>query len=136
MSKPNNKNDKNSLPVDVARDFIELQKKEMQVRADEVAIRSKEIENSHEYAMKALEAQKNFYQNAPTERRKDRWQMFWICAFGFILVVAFFIYLFSSGNGEFAKETIKYLIGALFGGSAGYGIGSRKSRKNQEEVES
>lgn len=136
MSDSKQNKEKSSLPVDVARDFIELQKQEVEVRKEELALKSKEVDNSHEYALKALEAQKEFYQSAPTERRKDRWQIFWIGALAFVLVAAFFIYLFISGNGEFAKEIIKYLIGAIFGGSAGYGIGTRKVKQKNEEGDS
>lgn len=135
MSDSRQKKENTSLPVDLAKDIISLQKQEVEVRKQELALRSKELENSHEYALKALDAQKRLYEKAPTERRKDRWQLFWIAAFAFVLISGFFIYLFYTGNGEFAKEIIKYLIGAIFGGSAGYGIGTRKVKEKNQEPE-
>ena len=112
--------------MDVVRDFIGNQKQEVEVKKQELALKSKEVDNSHEYAQKEL------YQNTPTERRKDRWQNFWIGVFAVIIVTAFFIYLFESENGEFAKEIIKYLIGAILGGGVGYGMGTYKVKPKDE----
>lgn len=130
-SKPKNEEDKISL--DVAKEIIELQKEDLELRKGELSLREKEIDNSHEYSLKALNANKTIYENFPNERRKDRWQKIGAGVIGFILFSLFFIYLFEIGQNELASELIKTLVALLFGGGAGYGIGFHKGRKYQKK---
>lgn len=133
MSNSKKGNDKDTLSVDVAKDIIELQKQEIEIKREELSLRSKEIDNSHEYALEALDANKTFYAKLPAERRKDRWQMLIGALILFVFIVAFFIYLFETGQGDLAAELIKVLAGVIFGGGAGYGLGFHKGRKYQQK---
>jgi len=85
--------------------------------------------------MRSLEIQEGLFKSSPGERRKDRWQMVVAGSIAFILIVAFFIYLFETGYGALASELIKVLAGVIFGGGAGYGLGFHKGRKYQRNEE-
>lgn len=135
MSDQKRKNDENKISLNVAKDIIGIQKEELKIKREELALRSKEIDNSHEYALEALEANKTIYANLPNERRKDRWQKIGACIIAFLLLCFFFIYLFETGHSDLASELIKVSAGVIFGGGAGYGLGFHKGRKYQKDEE-
>lgn len=121
-----------SLPV-IAREYLEVQKEEIVLKREENALREKEIDNQFKYSMRSLEIQEGLFKTSPTERRKDRWQMVIAGAIAFLLVVAFFVYLFEIGYGNLASELIKVLTGVIFGAGAGYGFGFHKGREHQKK---
>lgn len=129
------KSDENKLPAELAQDFLSLQKEELEYKKQELVLREKEVDNSHEYSLKALDAQKGFFENLPSEHRKNRWQLLAIAVTLFIFIAAFFIYLLETGHSDFAYELMKYMAGAVFGGGAGYGIGYKRGTSKSESDE-
>lgn len=112
-----------SLDTDIVRDFLAIQKQEIGVRQNEVAIRGKEIDNQKEIAIKSIEAQGA---DLKDQRAHSRTASIITKLFVLLLIlvtVALIIYLVEKGKDQMAIEIIKIVGIALisFGGGYFYG---------------
>lgn len=133
------KKEEENLPVPVVKEFLNIQGKELEIRAQEISLREKELDNNHELALKSLEAQDKFFNKLPDERRKDWRYIFWFTMGGISVFIGFCIYLFKIGQDEVAKYIITAMVSALVSGGGSYGIGfhkgSKSSKNNNTSVE-
>ena len=60
------KKEEEHLPVPVVKEFLNIQGKELEIRAQEISLREKELDNNHELALKSLEAQGKFFNRLPS----------------------------------------------------------------------
>jgi hypothetical protein len=123
-------------PPEFFQQFIKNQADEIAIRGQELAIRQKEIETSHEYAKSALDAQsedlKDDRRSKKTERR-DR------LAFGLVALVILailIIYALYLNKDDIAKEIVKAVAYLTAGAAGGYGaatVRASKQRKDDDE---
>ena len=76
----NNRNHKNNpkskLDVSEIRDFIDVQKEKISVERSELDLKKQHIKNQADIAKQSLSIQEKLLEKAPTEKRKDRCQIF------------------------------------------------------------
>jgi hypothetical protein len=123
----------NKITPEFAEQFLKVQQEEIQVRKQELELRKQENENSHQYALASLDAQKEIYQKTPSERRTDWWNKAGIALIFLVVVLIAIGGLFYINKDDLAAELIKAFVITLLAGGAGYGIGFNRGRKYQKQ---
>ncbi len=123
---PDSLPDKPKADVATIRNWLALQRDEMEIRKDEVEVRKMEVENSAVYASASLRAQaedlKDFRKHE-TEKFNNILIFFGITLLGLMFLAAIALY---NGQQETVIEVIKIIGIFLGGGGAGYAIGHRR----------
>jgi hypothetical protein len=120
--------------VELVRGYLDLQKKELQIKEVELGLREKALEHSHSYAIKSLEAnerdrkeQRKFFTNIVKHST-------WIGVAVIIIFAALVSYILYLNKEQILIDIIKYVFIAGGSGTGGYYIGkNRKTEKNDEK---
>ena len=83
-------------------------------------------QQSHEYAMKALDAQKATITLAIESEVRDKKWRYVLWGVVFIVVVGLVMFLVWQGNAKLAEEIVKALIFLISGGFGGWGLARHK----------
>lgn len=121
---------------EVVERFIEVQVKEISVREQEIGLRKQQDQNQFQYALAALEAQKEDRK----DERKFRGQIVTrvvgaICLI-VALVVAIILAALLMGYPNVALEIFKAFIFSVVGALGGYGLGKSGPKKKTEQNDS
>ncbi len=115
------------------REFIELQKEQVSIRREEISLDKQQVENTHQYALRNLDAQVADRESARkfgTSGRRDRLMLSGVLMFLLISFVGVAMYL---NKDQIALEIIKG-VGLLAAGAfGGYSYGSRKPKNTKSE---
>ncbi len=108
--------------VRIAEHLIETQNKELEVRQQEVQVKSKDVDNQKELALSAIQAKK--YDRQESRKTYER---------EFVLVIIIVLALFSLvlvwlEYVSLAEEIIKYALTATLGAFGGYGYAKTRTR--------
>lgn len=129
MKKGNNSLHNNG-DVAVIREFLHVQKQELEVRSKEADLARLELEHNKDLGHKSIDAQledsklKFQYFSGQQEKR------FIVTLVSVVLFALFMFYAMYSGNTDFAHDVLKLAIGAF----AGYFVGkSQKSPPNDQK---
>ena len=114
--------------IRIAERLIENQNKELEVRQQEIQIKSKNVDNQKEVALSAIQAKKYDRQESRKtyERESTKTKVF-------ILVIVIALALFSLilvwlEYASLAEEIIKYALTATLGAFGGYGYAKTRTR--------
>lgn len=129
----NSGDDSPDLPESVIKEFIDVQKSELQVRIAETQVNAQDITNQKEIALKSIDAQavdrRETRQTYQKESTKEKW-----FALGILLLLcSFFILLVSMNHAEMAQKIIEVVIYAILGAFGGYGWAKGYSRKDPDK---
>lgn len=130
QNRPNRGN--GEVDSSLIKEFIQLQKEQISVDKGEQALKKDHLKNQFEIAQQSLRIQDKLLEKAPTERRKDRFQIFFFVGFLFLVVIGLSIYCLHFDHTEF----LKYFIGALTHLGAiwlGYYFGRKKDQNKSPE---
>lgn len=137
-SKPNTP----SLDNELLKQFVDNQRVELELRKESLQLQKTQLTFSHEYAMKALEAQKEDLIDQRKNEQKSYSKNIWIILSVIILFLLFGGYCLWIDKDEIIKELIKFLMYSAPFSVGGYffGYSKGKSKKTdigyqQEEVE-
>lgn len=130
----NEENNPSGIESEVIRDFVQVQKKELEVRQHEIDQQSKEAEYNYKYSIKALEVQEKDLSNERESNQSALTKVLFFAVVIAILMLVFLGYLVYSGNPELVIEILKGIGYVLAGGAGGYGFGYNKgyTQNNQE----
>jgi hypothetical protein len=108
--------------------FLDLQTRELNLRAREMDIRLQELTNARVFSEQALQAQ---LQDREADRRhqrgeKNSWYIF-VAVLLFALITAMGIALFT-GHEDFAQELLKAVLYVVPAGAGGYFAGKHVQR--------
>lgn len=120
-------------PVELIQVFLTNQGKELELKAQELALNQQSDKHSFEYAKTALDAN---MQDREATRKHTLNSQKTILLFVFAIFVSgaiFLAFTMYSGKDAIAMEIIKATIFLISGGSGGYAIGkSRKKNKSND----
>ncbi len=127
----NNENSAESSNLEVAREFLRLQNKDLEIRQQEIQAKSKDFDNQKEIALAAIDAQKE-------DRRETREIYKSVSKTNKItaiilaaLLVVLIILLSFLGYPSLAEKAIIYIIGLASGGGVTYGYVIRAMNNTQ-----
>jgi hypothetical protein len=110
------------FPPELIRLFLENQGKEIAVRADEIALRQRQLVNAHEFSQKSLEAQAQDRRETRQGRRTARRDRLLFAGFVIVVVAGFVVYALSIGKEQFAIEALRQIGYVSAGVLTGYAI--------------
>jgi hypothetical protein len=120
--------------VTVQKDQIDLKGKEIALREKELAVDERNFERSHDYALKALDAQSKDRESDRLLREKIIHWSFILGAFFILLLVAFCSYALSLGKIDMVKEMMLQIFGTGGLGAAMF-FAARSLYKTQKRSE-
>jgi uncharacterized membrane protein YcjF (UPF0283 family) len=127
-------NKKNNHPSPaIIEKFLNNQEKELELRCKELDLQQQSNNNSHEYAIAALQATKEDMEatrNHEATVIKSRHLFAGATLFGLIILVGFALYL---NKDQIVLETLKAIILFGSGGLSGYGYAYMRTKKDQEQ---
>jgi hypothetical protein len=122
-----------SVPPVVVQ-FLENQKQELAVRAQEAEVQRLQIDNerlkiekAHEYAMKAVDLQAQDRREERDSDGKGISKVLVLLGLAVVGVLAFFGYALFSNKDQMILEILRILVYAGGGGGIGYAIGHKQS---------
>lgn len=128
-------------PVQV-REFLDNQRRELEIRAGELQLKSQEDSHAFEHAGKALEAQERDRKDERQFKLKAAKHRYWFVGALVLVSILFILSLVYMGKDQMATEIVKaavYLASGAIGGFF-YGRGKRDNhfsgRGDQAESES
>lgn len=139
MSSKNNNLPANNIqkdrtpPAELIQVFLNNQGKELELKAQELALNQQSDKHSFEYAKTALDAS---MKDREATRKHNASTQKTILLFVFAIFVSGAIFLgFTMYNGKdaIAMEIIKATIFLISGGSGGYAVGRAKKKEKQQE---
>lgn len=113
--------------------IAESQAKEVELKRQELHIRSQEIASNERIAMKAIEAQERFHIDDRVQYNKHSVHRYVYIILTVLLVCAFTLIMVMNGGKEVIVEVLKMALAAATGAFGGYHAG--KSRKEQTDEE-
>jgi hypothetical protein len=118
------------------KQFVANSAKELELRAQELALREKQDGYNFDYAKKTLDAQERDRKHERECTRKSRVDFYYLI-FGVVLLVALLLGILAwIGRGDIALEIIKALFFLISGGAGGYGIGRSRSKQSEVNINS
>ena len=112
--------------------MLDNQARELEIRSEEVAMREREAERNHSYAMKALDAQ-------VVDRKDDRifqkgflGRFFTFSIIVLVIVVFGFSYALYLNKDQVVLEIVKAIVFIVSGGLGGYSLKSIKDKKQED----
>lgn len=115
--------------------FLDLQSTEIGLRAKELDIRMRELDNAHKYSERALDAQ---VQDRDMERRHNRraqYAFYGVVAFLFVLLAAVLCFSMYIGKDEIAKDVMKSVALILPSVIGGYYAGKAAAKKEEKAAD-
>lgn len=117
---------------DLLRQFVENQAQELYLRQQEQVIRKQEIENTHEYSLKLLDAQ---LADRQRERESSKSHLTTAGYFTTIIVIAIIggiCYALYLNKDQLVIELVKAIIFIVSGGIGGYSLKALNSGKSDQ----
>ena len=112
-----------------AREFIEVQKKELEVRLQEIQAKSRDLDNQKEIALTAINAQKeDRKESRETYQAESTKTKIFTLLLILLLVILTPLALVWLGQSAFAEEYIKYILAIGFSAFGGYGFAIKAMR--------
>lgn len=107
MATPPNKQP--NLPVDVVQSIIQTEQMKIAQKAEELKLKSKEVEVNERLAKTSMEYQFKLEEKKPKEHRYTT-IMYALCGFAFLALFLWFLaYLVVNGKDAFATEFLKWI---------------------------
>lgn len=134
-----NSQNKNDKPVafneDTFKKLLENEATKLELKKQQLTLQQLNLNKNHDYACKALEAQKEFLKSSPREERLNNITRGTIIGLFLIIVLCFFGYCIHNGKEVIVLQIVKYTGLALvsFVGGAFYGKSKGKDKKNSNE---
>jgi hypothetical protein len=118
--------------------FVENQKQELTLRAQELDLNKQKDNNSFAFAREALKAQSEDRVHERDCTRKTRRDVLWLILAAVIVVAAVVVIALWRDKEQVAMEIIKDGMLFITGGAGGYGISQAKKREDaptQQQIE-
>ena len=113
--------------------IAESQAKEVEMKRQELDIRSQEIASNERIAMKAIEAQESFHIDGRVQYNKHSVHRYIYIILTVLLVCAFTLIMVLNGGKEVIIEVLKMALAAATGAFGGYHAGKSKKDNSDEE---
>lgn len=111
---------------------LALRNEQLQIERDKLDLEKARDQRGYEFGLKSLEAQaadRMHSRNCERGKRTDSHKL--VC--GLVLIIcAVVVYALSLGKDAIAMELVKSVLMIVAGGAAGYGLGVRKSSRDDE----
>jgi hypothetical protein len=121
------------LDASTLREFLEIAKRDIEIRQQEIDLQRQEKANSHEYSKLALDAQVTDRQDDRKDKRSARLEKMGFALAGSILLAALLVTSMYMGHEQIALEGMKGLGLVLIAGYGGYQYAARKFSKSDSE---
>jgi len=110
--------------------MLENQAREIQIRAQELALQQQKDTNAFEFGKGALTAKVADRKDQRMHEKSMRRDVCYLAAFITLLVVGLISYSLYSHSEAFATELIKSLVFIFSGGAGGYGLAKSQGSKS------
>lgn len=130
---PSNNNNNLRIDNEVVKQFVENQRVEGELRKAELELRKKQLEYSHQYALRSLDVQKEDFADQRKYSQKVISKNILVILGSLILLLVFGGYCLWLGKDEILKEIFKAIIVALPTAFGGYYYGYSKGKSKDEE---
>lgn len=134
----NNKPPNNQQPVkivseEVVRQMVQNEANKIELQKQKLSLQSQNLEKQHDYACRALDAQREYLKVTPKEKRKDFITLGVFVVIIIVLVFVFFGFCIINHQIDLVLTIVKYIaiIVLSFTGGTFYGK-SRASDKNRK----
>jgi len=131
MSDPNEEIKPERLDPDIFKQLLENQSVDLLIRQQDQEIKKREIENSHEYALKVLEAQLVDRQREREQTKSTLSTSGCIISVITLFIVAGICYALYLNKDQLVIEVVKAIVYIITGGLGGYSIKKIKSHKDE-----
>lgn len=112
--------------------IAESQAKEVEIKRQELEIRSQEIASNERIAMKSIEAQERFHINGREQYNKHLIHRYIYVFLTVLLICAFMIIMVMNGGRDVIIEVFKMALAAATGAFGGYHAGKNKKDNSEE----
>lgn len=112
--------------------FLDNQTVELHIKQQELEIKKKEVDNSHEYAVKLLDAQLVDRQQTRQHDKANSNLGGCIVLIVSLAVIGSLCYALHLNKDQFVKEFLQTLVIVLSSGGVGYSIGAAKKKKDDK----
>jgi hypothetical protein len=139
-AKPNNLPANNGIPKDrtppaeLIQVFLTNQGKELELKAQELALNQQSDKHSFEYAKTALDASMKDREASRTHSLRQSKTIFLFVFAIFVSGAVFLGFTMYSGKDAIAMEIIKATIFLISGGSGGYAVGRSRKKNKQNDA--
>ncbi len=116
----------------ILREFLEVAKRDIEIRQQELELQRQEKANTHEYAKLALNAQVLDKKDERKDRRSERLEKMVFALVSTIVLAAFLIISVYMGHEQIALDAIKNLGLIIISGYGGYQYAARKFSKSSD----
>ena len=116
------------------RKAVSKQQLELSNRQHEIALRFKEVIQSHEVAMRNIDLHADYVLSAPRHAFRQRLLLFALIVTVLLITILFFVYCLYTGNREIVMRIIEIIVASLVSGGGGYVIGKNKKDGLPEAV--
>lgn len=127
---PAKKDAAGQMDLALAREFIDVQRKEMELRATELALRKEAQTQGHEYALSSLSAQGTDRNAERVHQRVSARQYLIFAGCIFLVLIVFAALALHWGREAVVMEAVKALSIFVGGLGAGAVLGYRKAQKD------
>jgi cation transport ATPase len=119
------------LPEAIVQDFLKLEHSKVNLKAEELKIKAKEIDANERLAKASMEFQFKLQEKAP-KQHKETTIVYASCISGILIIFLGFLgYMVTHGQLEFVKELLGWL-GYLFALFIGF-LGGRATKPQKKE---
>ena len=118
-----------SIPPDLLEKIVNNHSKELEHRAQEIALQAQKDANAYEFGKAALAAQAKDREDERKHTQKCSSQRHWFYGFCALLLVALVGYALHLKNEAFAMEMLNAVIFLFGGGVGGYGLAKSNDAK-------
>jgi hypothetical protein len=113
----------------ILREFLDVAKRDIEIRQQEVELQRQEKANTYEYSKLALDAQVADRKDERKDKRSERLEKMGFALAGAIVLAAFMVTSMYMGHEQVALEAMKNLGLILIAGYGGYQYAARKFSK-------
>lgn len=118
---------------DVLKQFFDNQRMELELRKENIQLQKDQLNYSHQYAMKALEAQREDLADQRKNEQKTQSKNIWIVLIIIISLLGFIAFCLWIDKDEVVKEVIKFLMYSAPFSVGGYYFGYHKGKNKNTE---
>ncbi len=122
-----------NLTPDLLKTFLNNQTRELEIRAEQLALQKQKGEHGFEFGKVALKAKVEDRKLHRDHTLKVRIYTYLFIGIIVMLVFATIFYAMYSGNKDIAMEIIKAIVYLLGGGLGGYGVAKASKSKFTED---
>ncbi len=120
-----------AVDQDVLRQFVENQAQELYIRQQEQVLRETEINNTHEYSLKLLDAQLIDRDRESESIRRNLRTTGTVLTVIVLAIIAGMCYALFLNKDQIVIELVKAIVLILAGGMGGYSIKALKTKKDE-----